>query len=115
MPEVLAGLPRAPEGKKNHGYEDSNRYLRGRVLARLREAAGGLELREIHAGLDGKAVYLPRLWNAVRSLEADGLARTASREKKTGESPGSAGAVAEERAVYGAGAEDLAGIRVVLP
>ena len=115
MPEILAGVPRAPKGKQNHGYEDSNRHLRGRVLARLREAADGLELREIHAGLDGTAVELPRLWAAVRSLEADGLARTWSTEAPPGTSPGPAGVVGEERAVYSAGDEDLARIRVRLP
>lgn len=115
MPEILAGVPRAPKTEPNRRCEDSNRYLRGRVLARLRGSAGDLELREIQAGLGAPAVDLSRLWAAVRSLEADGLARTSSREEPTGESPGSAGAFAEERAVYGAGDESIVRIRVALP
>jgi hypothetical protein len=33
MPEVLAGVPRASRRESGLRYEDSNRYLRGKVLA----------------------------------------------------------------------------------
>ncbi|WP_207957149.1 A/G-specific adenine glycosylase [Rubrobacter tropicus] len=123
MPGALAAAPRAPKREPADRYEDSNRYLRGRVLAQLREAraADGLELRDIQSRLrrDETEVGLPRLRGAVRSLEDDGLACTVPARDSDDSSPGRA--VAEERAAYdarppgGAGGEGLAGIRVTLP
>lgn len=122
MPEVLAGVPRASRRESGLRYEDSNRYLRGKVLAQLRDAgtAGALELREIGSRLrrDDADVELSRLWAAVNSLEDDGLARTTLAEDPPPSlRPEPTGAVAEKRAAYGAGpaAETLAGIRVALP
>lgn len=91
------------------------------MLAQLRDAgtAGVLELREIGSRLrrDDADVELSRLWAAVKSLEDDGLARTALAEDPPSLRPEPTGAVAEKRAAYGAGpaAETLAGIRVALP
>jgi A/G-specific adenine glycosylase len=122
MPEALAGVPRASRRESGLRYEDSNRYLRGKVLAQLRDAgtAGALELREIGSRLrrDDADVELSRLWAAVNSLEDDGLARTTLAEDPPPSLwPEPTGAVAEKRAAYGAGpaAETLAGIRVALP
>jgi A/G-specific adenine glycosylase len=89
-------------------YEDSNRYYRGRVLARLREhstgeeAARGVDLNELGAGLRPGFTEsdVPWLTEVVGSLERDGLA------------------VAEERPVYDAGTEATASkteVRVRLP
>lgn len=106
MPESPARAPRKGAGQR---YEDSNRYLRGRVLAQLREAGfeGGLELREMATvlRLSGVDVGLSRLWSAVESLEGDGLVRTALPGESNATPPGSAEAVAEERATYNATSE----------
>ena len=121
MLEALAGVPRAPKREAGPRYEDSNRYLRGRVLAQLRDAgsAGGLELREIASRMrrDDADVEISRLWAAAKSLEDDGLARTTPAEEPRSSGSEPAGAVAEERAAYGAVPPDegLAGIRVALP
>ncbi|CAA9476723.1 MAG: A/G-specific adenine glycosylase [uncultured Rubrobacteraceae bacterium] len=121
MPEALAAITRATKGEPGRRYEDSNRYLRGRVLAQLRDTGpdGGLELREIWDGLrrGGVDVEASRLWAAVRSLEDDGLARTApAGDPGAGPpAPRPAEAAAEERAAYGAEDGDLARVRVALP
>lgn len=120
MPEVLATVPRAPRREPGARYEDSNRYLRGRVLAQLREAgsASGQELWD-RLSRTGVKVDPSRLRAAVKSLEVDGLARATLAEDPCASSLASkpVGAVAEQRAAYGvvAGAETLAEIRVTLP
>ena len=117
--KALAGLPRAEKDASGPRYEDTNRYLRGRVLARLREEADpdGLPLPELARLLRGDAtgVELVRLRAVVESLERDGLARVTPVSGRSAGSP--AGAVAEERAPYAAGPEqeDLDEIRVSLP
>jgi A/G-specific adenine glycosylase len=88
-------------------YEDSNRYHRGRVLARLREhhtlgeeAAEGIPLGELGAQLRPEFAEsdLPWLRGVVASLTRDGLA------------------IAEERPAYDAtGAAALTKLRVKLP
>lgn len=96
----VAPAPREPRAKKGsgHRYEDSNRYYRGRVLARLRESEEGVDLRELGRGLrDGFGEEdLTWIRGVVESLQSDGLA------------------VAEERAAYGEG-EDPGEARVRLP
>ncbi|CAA9544527.1 MAG: hypothetical protein AVDCRST_MAG19-326, partial [uncultured Thermomicrobiales bacterium] len=88
-------------------YEESNRYLRGRVLARLREhpaeaEQGGIALTELGSQLRPgfSEEDLPWLIGVVDSLRKDGLA------------------VAEERPVYRAGGQpegDEFEVRVKLP
>jgi len=49
---ALAAAPRAPKGETAYRYEDSNRFWRGRILAKLREAPKeGVSLRELGAAL----------------------------------------------------------------
>lgn len=117
MLDALAALPRAQKTARAPRYEDTNRYLRGRVLARLREEEdpGGLPLPELARRLQGDAAEVEplRLKAVVQSLERDGLARvTPAAERSV-----SPQAVAEERAPYAAGAEqeDPTEIRVSLP
>jgi len=119
MLDALAALPRAEKNERAPRYEDTNRYLRGRVLARLREEAGseGLPLPELARRLgDGTGrVDAMRLEDVVESLERDGLAKVTRGEDGVARRP--AGAVAEGRAPYAAGAEGAHAnrIRVSLP
>ena len=116
---ALAGLPRAERDAPGSKYEDTNRYLRGRVLARLREEADaeGLPLPELARRLQGDATNVEpvRLKAVVESLERDGLARVTPATERSSGRP--AGAVAEERAPYAAGEKrgDPTEIRVSLP
>ncbi len=115
--EVLSATPRPPK-KPGYRYEGSNRYYRGRALARLREAPeSGVTLRDLGAALrdgftDGD---LPWIEGVARSLEKDSLA-VLDGDRRT---PGPADAVAEERPAYGTGASqgdpDPAARRVRLP
>lgn len=98
---LIATLPRAE--KAAHRYEGSNRYYRGRVLAKLRDAPKegvallelGEELREGFSEAD-----LPWLRGVVKSLERDGLVRISHVKEQPQ-------AVAEEHAAYGVdGQED---------
>lgn len=97
--DALAQLPRGAKKGSGYVYEDSNRYYRGRVLAKLRDASeGGVELRDLGAGLrEGFTEEdVPWIYGVVRSLEKDGLAAV------SGERPEHpADAVGEERARYG--------------
>ena len=99
-PEVLEALTNAPRrAKKEPGfrYEGSNRYYRGRVLARLREMPeGGISMRELGTSLrEGFTEEdLPWLRDVVGSLEKDGLVKTSAGEERPL-------VVAEERAAYG--------------
>jgi A/G-specific adenine glycosylase len=108
----LASLPRG--GRVTGGYEGSNRYYRGRVLAVLREASrDGVPLRELGEGLrEGfGAEELPWLYGVLESLEKDGLARLWFAKDHPR-------AVAEERAAYGVdrqGGSIHAPVRVSLP
>ncbi len=117
--KALAGLPRAERDASGPKYEDTNRYLRGRVLARLREEAnpGGLPLPELARLLRENATDVEpvRLKAVVESLERDGLARVMNASERPEHRP--ADAVAEERAPYSTGPEqEGAGeIRVSLP
>ena len=118
IPEALAGVPRAAKNGTGPKYEDTNIYLRGRVLARLREvpAPGGATLPDLARRIDGNADVEPRsLKEVVESLERDGLARVTHASERPEHGPGDA--VAEARAPYAAGPEreDLAEIRVSLP
>ena len=93
---LISTLPRA--AKASHKYEGSNRYYRGRVLAKLRDAPKeGVALRELGEGLrEGFSdAELSWLYGVVRSLARDGLVVVSP----VGEPPQ---AVAEERAPYGA-------------
>ena len=116
--DALASAPRAPK-KPGYRYEGSNRYYRGRALARLREAPDdGVTLRDLGAALrDGFAEGdLPWIEGVARSLEKDGLAVL----EKTPPTDGTADAVAEERPAYGteaasAGTGELAALHVRLP
>jgi hypothetical protein len=96
----LAAAPRAPKGEAAHRYEDSNRFWRGRVLARLREApAAGISLRELGVALregfgDGDMAWIRTV---VQSLEKDGLA--AVYEQRSHDNR--AESVAETRPAYG--------------
>lgn len=122
--EALAGMPRAAKGEKSAGYETSNRYLRGRVLALLREdsSGGGVGLADLGDRLLGDATEagMLRMREVVGSLEKDGLARIMPAEAKPRD-VAPATAVAEERAGYDAGGgagskvKELAGMRVALP
>jgi A/G-specific adenine glycosylase len=117
--KALAGLPRAEKTARAPRYEETNRYLRGRVLARLREEAdpAGLSLPELARLLQGDAADVEpvRLKAVVESLERDGLARVTPSSERSAGHP--AGAVTEERAPYAARVkrEDLSEIRVSLP
>lgn len=115
--EALSATARAPK-KPGYRYEGSNRYYRGRALARLREAPEvGINLRDLGAALrDGFTdADLPWIEGVARSLERDGLAVLDG----TSPVPGACGAVAEERPAYSAkasaGAGGLTAMRVRLP
>jgi ribosomal protein L12E/L44/L45/RPP1/RPP2 len=118
MHKALAALPRAQKTARTPRYEDTNRYLRGRVLARLREEADpeGLPLPELARLLqrDGADVEPIGLMAVVESLERDGLARVTPLSERSAGHP--AGAGAEERAPYAAGEkrEDPTEIRLSL-
>ena len=74
---ALAAVPCAPKGESAYSYEDSNRFWRGRVLARLREAPKeGVSLRELGAAPREGFGEGDMAWvlTAVESLEKDGLA-----------------------------------------
>ncbi|MDP8902074.1 MAG: hypothetical protein M3N33_13235, partial [Actinomycetota bacterium] len=93
-------------------------YLRGRVLARLREemAPGGVTLPDLARQIGGNADVEPhRLKEIVEGLERDGLARVTDASERSEHGP--ADAVAEARATYAAGPEreGPAEIRVSLP
>ncbi len=106
---ALAEQPKRPTGAKPaFRYEDSNRYYRGRVLARLRDhslgASGdeGIALPDLGAQVRGDFTeeQVPWLYGVVESLTKDGLA------------------VAEERPTYSFHADppgDEREIRVKLP
>ncbi len=118
MPEALAGVPRAAKNGTGPKYEDTNIYLRGRVLARLREepAPGGATLPDLARRIRGNSDVEPRrLKEVVQSLQRDGLARLTHVSGRPEHGP--AGALAEARAPYAAGPEreDPAEIRVSLP
>ncbi len=71
MPEALAGVPRAAKNGTGPKYEDTNIYLRGRVLARLREepAPGGATLPDLARRIRGNSDVEPRrLKEVVQSL-----------------------------------------------
>ena len=103
--EALTRRPRSADGSPPYRYEESNRYYRGRVLARLRDHSPeddvGIPLRELgpQVRTDFGEEHLPWLSEVVASLRKDGLA------------------VAEERPNYDAGSEDtsLADLAVRLP
>jgi hypothetical protein len=81
-------------------YEDSNRFWRGRALARLREApAAGVTLRELGVALREESGEGDMAWirTVVESLEKDGLA--AVYEQRSYDNR--AEAVAETRPAYG--------------
>jgi A/G-specific adenine glycosylase len=97
-----------PASKPAYRYEDSNRFYRGRVLARLRdhsltaEAAHGVPLDTLGTQIraDFAASDVPWLSTVVASLAKDGLA------------------VAEERRAYDAGTDadaEQVEVRVRLP
>ena len=115
--EALACAPRAAKKESGPKYEESNRYLRGSVLARLREepSPDGVTLSDLARRLRGDAAVVEpvRLGEVVESLERDGLARVVHPAGPCAVQP--AGAVAEERAPYAAGAQEPAEIRVSLP
>ena len=119
-PKIARALAAAPRAKRNGAgprYEETNIYLRGRVLARLREApAPGVTLPDLARQIGGDTDVEPRrLSEVVEGLERDGLARVAEAPHRPEAHP--AGAVAEERAAYVVGPErgDPAEIRVSLP
>ena len=105
---AVATLRRSPvPTKPAYRYEESNRYYRGRVLARLREHSSGDDADEGIRLHDLGAEVRPRyteadvtwLYGVVESLAKDGLA------------------VAEERPVYdgAGGSEAPTEVRVKLP
>ncbi len=101
---ALAGARSSPPKKvgemPSFRYEDSYRFLRGRVLARLREAPqDGVPLRELGEALrEGFADEdLPWILGVVKSLEKDGLAALDDQPP----SRNRAEAVAEARPAYG--------------
>ncbi len=102
---ALAGARSAPPKEAGERsslrYEDSYRFLRGRVLARLREAPQeGVPLRELGEALrEGFADEdLPWILGVVKSLEKDGLAALDDQPPPRNH----AEAVAEARPAYGA-------------
>lgn len=105
--EPAAQRRRASDAPPPYRYEESNRYYRGRVLARLREqppegAEGGIPLPDLGSRLrpDFGDKDLPWLVGVVDSLRKDGLA------------------VAEERPIYdpsGESSNDKVEIHVYLP
>ncbi len=99
--EALANTPRRARKSPELRYEDSNRYLRGRVLAQLRDGPAdgeGIALRELGGMLREGFTEddVPRLYEVVESLKKDGL-------------------VAEEQAPYLTEGEDPGEPRVRLP
>ena len=121
--DALSAAPRHPK-KPGHAYEGSNRYYRGRVLAKLRGAPEeGITLSDLGAALREGFTDddLPWVEGIVRSLEKDGLAvfDAASRVGVKTTARNAVEAVAEKRADYGTGvsggAEELATVRVRLP
>ena len=97
---ALAAAPRAPKMETAYRYEDSNRFWRGRALARLREApAAGVTLRELGVALREESGEGDMAWirTVVESLEKDGLA--AVYEQRSYDNR--AEAVAETRPAYG--------------
>ncbi len=103
VPPPVAGGRAA--GRPAYRYEGSDRYYRGRVLARLREEYArdenglGVPLAELGAGVrDGFAAQdVPWLRGLIEGLAKDGLA------------------IAEERPAYDADAGGEAGMRIRLP
>ena len=99
------GWPKRESKTRTYRYEDTNRYHRGRVLAELRRVSPaeseGITLRElgwrVKPDFDEQDPYW--LVTAVESLCKDGLVKFSS-------GPEAPGMVAEERAPYGAGAEE---------
>ena len=114
---ALAGAPRAKRNGPVPRYEETNIYLRGRVLARLREApAPGVTLPDLALQIGGDTDVEPRrLKEVVEGLERDGLLRVTDTSERHEAHP--ADAVAEERASYAAGPErgNTAETRVSLP
>ncbi len=115
--EALSAVPRVPK-KPGYRYEGSNRYYRGRALARLRQAPDdGVTRQDLGAALrDGFAdADLPWVEGVARSLEKDGLVVLDGGPRVHGPTD----VVAEERSTYGAGATsedaDPAARRVRLP
>jgi A/G-specific adenine glycosylase len=106
---MSAGWPKPERKTPARRYEDTNRYYRGRVLARLREAshAGsrGIALRELGRQIKQDFDEQDFRWlkAAVESLCADGLVKVESGP----ETAGAPGRVAEERTPYGAGSGEL--------
>ena len=104
-----AGWPKPERKVAEHKYEESNRYFRGRVLAELRRVshAGseGIALRELgrRVSQDFDEGDPFRLLVAVESLRRDGLATVLDGPTR----PEAPETVAEERAPYGAGSEEL--------
>ncbi len=116
--KALAATPRAAKSGTGPKYEDTNIYLRGRVLARLREetAPGGVTLPDLARQIGGNADVEPhRLKEIVEGLERGGLARVTDASERSEHGP--ADAVAAARATYAAGPEreGPAEIRVSLP
>ena len=116
---ALAAVPRkkAGEAPAAYRYEDSYRFLRGRVLAQLREAPeDGVPLRELGEALREGFTNedVPWILGVVESLEKDGLAVASGGRRPSG----NAEAVAEERPAYGSrakGGEPDGETRVRLP
>ena len=79
MARALAAAPRAKRNGAGPRYDETNIYLRGRVLARLREApAPGVTLPDLARQIGGDTDVEPRrLSEVVEGLERDGLARVA--------------------------------------
>jgi len=104
-----AGWPKPERKAADFRYEESNRYLRGRVLAELRRVSHvgskGIALRQlgrrISQDFDERDPF--RLLLAVESLRRDGLATVMDGRVRSG----ATGMVAEEHAPYGAGPEGL--------
>ena len=123
MLEAIAGVPRAAKKASDARYEDSNRYLRGRVLAALRAEAedGDVGLPDLGRALleDPSVAGATRMLEVVRSLEKDGLVRVLpTQETVASRGHERAEVVAEERAAYDAGGrspEEVMLIRVALP
>ena len=80
---VLAGLPRGVRKKQEPAFAGSNRYYRGRVVDALRNESlgetGGVTLRELGSRIrpDFSDADIPWLYEVVRGLDRDGLARVA--------------------------------------
>ncbi len=93
------GSPREKVAGTSCRYEDSNRFLRGRVLAKLHEAPEeGVSLRDLGTVLHDGSENVNRLLPVIRSLEECGLATIYERRPPCDK----AEAVAETRPAYGA-------------